>query len=114
MPLTFSSGAFTAIAARRDFFFEGSVAGGIPIVGPLKESLAANRVQEVMGIVNGTTNYILTKMTREGAEFEEVLREAHMSAPTRVRRYLSRFIVVIVVALSTSRAAFSASSSTIS
>lgn len=62
--------------ARRDFFFEGSVAGGIPIIAPLKESLAGNKVREVMGIVNGTTNYILTKMTEEGAAFEDVLAEA--------------------------------------
>lgn len=65
-----------AHAARRDFFFEGSVAGGIPIIGPLKESLAGNRVREVMGIVNGTTNYILTKMSQEGAAFDDVLQEA--------------------------------------
>jgi homoserine dehydrogenase len=62
--------------ARRDFFLEGSVAGGIPIIGPLKESLAGNKVREVMGIVNGTTNYILTKMTHEGADFDAVLAEA--------------------------------------
>jgi Homoserine dehydrogenase len=65
-----------AHAARRDFFLEGSVAGGIPIIAAMKESLAANRVREVMGIVNGTTNYILTKMTEEGAAFEDVLAEA--------------------------------------
>lgn len=63
-------------AASRDFFLEGSVAGGIPIIAALKESLAANSVHEVMGIVNGTTNYILTKMTEEGAAFETVLAEA--------------------------------------
>lgn len=65
-------------AGRRhlDFYFEGSVGGGIPIVRPLKECLAANDIEEVMGIVNGTTNYILTKMTREGRAFEEVLAEA--------------------------------------
>ncbi len=62
--------------AKKDFFFEGSVAGGIPIIGPLKESLAANKVRQVMGIVNGTTNYILTKMTHEGADFDAVLAEA--------------------------------------
>ncbi|HHV62940.1 MAG TPA: homoserine dehydrogenase [Firmicutes bacterium] len=56
--------------------FEGSVAGGIPIIKPLEECLAANRIQEVMGIINGTTNYILTKMTSEGRQFEDVLREA--------------------------------------
>ena len=61
---------------RRDFYLEGSVAGGIPIVAAIKESLAANKVRQVMGIVNGTTNYILTKMTEEGADFDAVLREA--------------------------------------
>jgi homoserine dehydrogenase len=61
---------------RRDFFLEGSVAGGIPIIAAVKESLAANRIHEVIGIVNGTTNYILTKMTEEGANFSDVLAEA--------------------------------------
>ncbi|ACL69559.1 homoserine dehydrogenase [Halothermothrix orenii] len=56
--------------------YEGSVGGGIPIIRPLKESLAANRIHEIYGILNGTTNYILTKMTREGRKFQEVLAEA--------------------------------------
>jgi homoserine dehydrogenase len=59
-----------------DFYFEASVGGGIPIVYPLKQSLAGNRIEQVIGILNGTTNYILTKMTREGREFSEVLAEA--------------------------------------
>lgn len=59
-----------------DFLFEGSVGGGIPLIKPLRESLAGNRVQELMGIVNGTTNYILSSMTREGRDFGEVLSEA--------------------------------------
>ena len=59
-----------------DFLFEGSVGGGIPLINPLRESLAANRVREMLGIVNGTTNYILTKMTREGSSFDDVLAEA--------------------------------------
>jgi len=59
-----------------DFYFEASVAGGIPIVYPLKQSLAANHIQEVIGILNGTTNYILTKMSQEGRDYNEVLREA--------------------------------------
>ncbi|MGI5922154.1 MAG: homoserine dehydrogenase [Syntrophomonadaceae bacterium] len=59
-----------------DFYFEASVAGGIPVVYPLKQSLAGNRIEEVIGILNGTTNYILTKMTREGRDFAEVLAEA--------------------------------------
>lgn len=62
--------------AKKDFFLEGSVAGGIPIIAAMKEALAANTVHEVMGIVNGTTNYILTKMTEDGVAFEQVLAEA--------------------------------------
>ncbi|MFM7321327.1 MAG: homoserine dehydrogenase, partial [Armatimonadota bacterium] len=65
-----------AAVRNLDFFLEGSVAGGIPILSAMKESLAANRFREVMGIVNGTTNYILTRMTEEGAPFEDVLRDA--------------------------------------
>ncbi len=65
-----------AAANNTDLFFEASVAGGIPIIRPLKECLAGNRLEEVMGIINGTTNYILTKMTNEGSDFEEVLKEA--------------------------------------
>lgn len=59
-----------------DFQFEGSVAGGIPIIQPMKNGLAGNRVEEVLGIINGTTNYILTRMTREHADFADVLKEA--------------------------------------
>ena len=59
-----------------DFCFEASVAGGIPIVYPLKRSLAGNEISEVIGILNGTTNYILTKMTAEGRDYNEVLAEA--------------------------------------
>ena len=63
-------------ARRLDFAFEGSVAGGIPIILPLKVSLAANSIQRLLGIVNGTTNYILTRMSEEGAAFEDVLAQA--------------------------------------
>lgn len=59
-----------------DFLFEGSVAGGIPIIQPMKNALAGNKVEEVVGIINGTTNYILTKMAREHADFNDVLKEA--------------------------------------
>jgi len=55
---------------------EATVGGGIPIIKPLKQSLGANRVQSIIGIVNGTTNYILTQMTQAGADFAEVLAEA--------------------------------------
>jgi homoserine dehydrogenase len=59
-----------------DLYFEASVGGGIPIIMPLKHSLAGNAVTCVMGIVNGTTNYILTKMAEEGATLEDALKEA--------------------------------------
>ncbi len=59
-----------------DLGFEASVGGGIPIIRSLKEGLAANRIQSIYGIINGTANYILTKMTEEGRPFVEVLREA--------------------------------------
>ena len=55
---------------------EGAVGGGIPVIKPLKQSLRVNRIQTVIGIINGTTNYILTRMTDEGADFSEVLAEA--------------------------------------
>lgn len=58
------------------FRFEASVGGGIPIVTPIKECLTANRITEIMGIVNGTTNYMLTKMTQLGSDYESVLKEA--------------------------------------
>lgn len=56
--------------------FEAAVAGGIPIIKVVREGLVANRIRAVYGIINGTTNYILTKMTDEGAEFADVLKEA--------------------------------------
>ena len=59
-----------------DFMFEASVGGGIPIIRPLKSCLAANKVTSVMGIVNGTTNYMLTKMSQENMDYADVLREA--------------------------------------
>ncbi|MGH3484161.1 MAG: homoserine dehydrogenase, partial [Nocardioidaceae bacterium] len=62
--------------AGRDLYFEAAVAGAIPILRPLRESLAGDRVERVIGIVNGTTNYILDKMTTTGAGFAEALEEA--------------------------------------
>lgn len=61
---------------RVGLHYEAAVAGGIPIIKAMKESLVANRVQAIMGIINGTTNYMLTKMAQEGRSFEEVLQEA--------------------------------------
>ena len=62
--------------AGRDLFYEAAVAGAIPIVRPLRESLAGDRVTRVLGIVNGTTNFVLDKMDTTGAGFEEALEEA--------------------------------------
>lgn len=59
-----------------NYLFEASVGGGIPIIRPLNYSLTAEKINAITGILNGTTNYILTKMDREGADFETVLKEA--------------------------------------
>ena len=59
-----------------DFLFEAAVAGGIPIIRPLKQCLEGNQIDEIMGIVNGTTNYILTKMFEDGMDFTEALAKA--------------------------------------
>ena len=59
-----------------NYLFEASVGGGIPIIRPLNYSLTAEKIDSITGILNGTTNYILTKMDKEGADFEEVLKEA--------------------------------------
>lgn len=66
------------IAAKQglDLHFEAAVGGGIPLIQPLKHQLAGNDVLKMMGILNGTTNYILTKMSREGGEYEDALAEA--------------------------------------
>ena len=59
-----------------NFMFEASVGGGIPIIRPLNSCLTADEIEEITGIVNGTTNYMMTKMTEEGSEFDEVLKDA--------------------------------------
>lgn len=61
---------------QKDFLFEAAVAGGIPIIRPMKQCLAGNEISDVVGIVNGTTNYILTKMCEEGMDFQEALAKA--------------------------------------
>ena len=67
-----------AIAKERDlsFLFEASVGGGIPIISPMISSLTANVIEEVTGILNGTTNYMMTRMSEEGLEFDDVLKDA--------------------------------------
>ena len=61
---------------NRNFLFEAAVGGGIPIIRPLNMHITADKIQEITGILNGTTNYILTKMDREGADFDSVLKQA--------------------------------------
>jgi homoserine dehydrogenase len=65
-----------ADAKGLDLYFEAAVGGGIPLIRPLKESLTGERLARVLGIVNGTTNFILTKMSEEGRAFDDVLAEA--------------------------------------
>jgi len=67
---------FAASQANVEVGFEASVCGGIPLILALRQGLAANNIQELLGIVNGTTNYILTRMSQEGTTFQEALREA--------------------------------------
>ncbi len=59
-----------------DLYYEASVAGGTPIIRPILDGLSSDRISKMMGIVNGTTNFILDKMTRDGADFDSVLKEA--------------------------------------
>jgi homoserine dehydrogenase len=74
-----ADGATLYAAAARygvDLYFEASVAGAIPLIRPLRESLAGDRVTKVLGIVNGTTNYMLTKMDEQDADYDAVFAEA--------------------------------------
>ena len=66
------------LAAQKNvnYMFEASVGGGIPIIRPLNNSLTPEKIESITGIVNGTTNYMLTKMAKEGASYEDVLKEA--------------------------------------
>ncbi|GGH80718.1 homoserine dehydrogenase [Pullulanibacillus pueri] len=76
--LALYSGELLTTAANHDcdLYYEASVAGGIPIIRSLVGGLASDRITKMMGIVNGTTNYILTRMTKEGADYQEVLKDA--------------------------------------
>ena len=65
-----------ADASERDLYFEASVAGGIPLIRPMKESLTGERIGRLLGIVNGTTNFVLTQMTEHGSSFDDALAEA--------------------------------------
>ena len=68
--------AEVAASAGVDLLYEAAVAGAIPVIRPLRESLAGEQIVRIMGIVNGTTNYILTRMEEEGDSYDDVLREA--------------------------------------
>lgn len=65
-----------AARANRRIFFEASVGGGIPIIKIIREGLAANRINSILGIINGTTNYILSRMSEEGVTFPKAVRDA--------------------------------------
>ncbi|MCC6484766.1 MAG: homoserine dehydrogenase [Armatimonadetes bacterium] len=88
-----------------DFYFEASVGGGIPIISPLRIGLAGNQIEKIIGIVNGTTNYILTRMSGEGGSLEDVLREAQAlgyaeSDPTNdIEGYDARYKITILASL---------------
>ncbi|UUZ58341.1 homoserine dehydrogenase [Nocardioides sp. B-3] len=75
-----------AAKAERDLYYEAAVAGAIPILRPLRESLAGDKVTRVLGIVNGTTNFIPDKMDSSGAGFSEALEEARTRATPRPTR----------------------------
>jgi homoserine dehydrogenase len=64
------------LAGKIPLMYEASTAGGIPIIGALKNGLTANHIESIQGIMNGTTNYMLSKMIKEGANYDEVLKEA--------------------------------------
>ena len=81
-------GTALALAAERAgvaLAYEAAVAGGIPVIKAMREGLAANRIDRVYGILNGTCNYILTQMRETGREFADVLGEADAGAPRRPR-----------------------------
>lgn len=61
---------------NKNIYYEASVGGGIPLIRPIKHCLAANRIRSIMGIINGTTNYILTQMTAAKKDFQDALAEA--------------------------------------
>jgi len=68
--------ALQEIAGELPLMYEASTAGGIPVIGALRNGLAANHILSIQGIMNGTTNYMLTKMIQEGAQYDEILKEA--------------------------------------
>ena len=72
--------------------FEASVGGGIPIIRPLNKCLTADEIEEITGILNGTTNYMRTKMADEGADFDDVLKDAQEKQPCKSRQKECRIL----------------------
>lgn len=88
------------------FYYEASVGGGIPIIREINESLTANKIEKIVGIINGTTNYILTKMTKEGMDFGKALKEAQSmgyaeaDSTSDIEAYDSAYKLAIMASLS--------------
>ena len=76
------------LASQVEFGYEASVGGGIPIIKTIREALVGNRIQKIIGILNGTTNFILTKMTKQGVSFEEALGTAQELGFAEANPYL--------------------------
>ncbi len=75
------------IAGDTAFEYEAAVAGGIPIINALRDGLTANHIESIRGIMNGTCNYMLTKMINEGVDYETILKEAQELGYAEVRSY---------------------------
>jgi len=88
-----------------NIFYEAAVGGGIPIIRPLSKCLAANTIESVYGIINGTTNYILSKMTREQKSFDDILKEAQIAGyaeanpSSDIKGYDAQYKIKILVSL---------------
>lgn len=80
-----------------NFMFEASVGGGIPIIRPLNQSLTADEITKITGILNGTTNYILTKMDKEGSTYEETLkRHRNLAMPREILKLTLKVLMPAV------------------
>lgn len=79
-----------------DLYYEASVGGAIPILRPLRDSIVGDHVTRIMGIVNGTTNYILTKMDEDGSAFVDVLKKhKHLGMPKQIQLLISKAMMLL-------------------
>ena len=90
----------TATEHQTDLFYEATVGGGIPVIKALREGLVANHIDSIYGILNGTCNYILTRMERDGNAFDEVLKDAQElgfaeADPAVMARILKRALLIV-------------------